>query len=116
MTLKLHGISNCDTVRKARRWLREKAIEHEFVDLRKDGVETQQLVNWCERHGWETLVNRRGTTWRQLPATERENLDEQRALKLMREHPTLIRRPILDYGDGVLVGFSEPEWEKTLGR
>ncbi len=114
MTLKLHGISNCDTVRKARRWLKEKETEHEFVDFRKDGVTREQLVDWCGQLGWESVLNRRGMTWRKLPPEEREPMDEPRALQLMEQHPTLIRRPVLVHDSGVLIGFDESEWERTL--
>ncbi|TLS75030.1 ArsC family reductase [Mariprofundus erugo] len=91
----LYGIANCDTVRKARRWLDEHGVAYRFHDYRKDGLSRDMLVLWVDRLGWETLLNRRGTTWRQLPEADRQGLDGERAIELMLLHPALIRRPLL---------------------
>ncbi|WP_018873743.1 arsenate reductase [Thioalkalivibrio sp. ALJ16] len=94
----LYGIANCDTVRKARRALDAAGVSVRFVDLRKDGLEPARLQRWVEVAGWEALVNRRGTTWRQLPEDERSDMNADRALALMQAHPTLIKRPVIEHG------------------
>ena len=101
----LFGIPNCDSVRKARRWLDEEKIPYQFHDFRKDGLDATLLATWIEQAGWETLINRRGTTWRQLPAGAREGINAQRAQALMLEQPTLIKRPVLVAGSHLEVGF-----------
>jgi arsenate reductase (glutaredoxin) len=102
----LYGIRNCDTVGKARRWLDERGVAYRFHDFRTDGLEADRLDGWIRAVGWETLLNRRGTTWRQLPEADREGIDAERAAALMLEHPTLIRRPVVEHGNQVLVGFN----------
>ena len=109
----LYGIKNCDTVKKARKWLETAGIEYRFHDFRSDGLEREKVAAWNQAVGWETLLNRRGTTWRQLPEEVKETIDEARALDLMIEHPTLIKRPVLEHGKDVLVGFKEADY-KTL--
>lgn len=103
--IKLFGIPNCDSVRKARRWLDEHGIAYVFHDFRKDGLDAAQLAAWIEQVGWETLLNRKGTTWRQLPATQREGVDGKRARALLLRSPTLIKRPVLVAGQHLEVGF-----------
>lgn len=107
----LYGIKNCDTIRKARRWLADHDIDYEFHDFRSDGVDAAQLQSWAAELGWETLLNRRGTTWRKLPEAQREGIDEKRAIALMVEHPAMIKRPVLDLGDQRVVGFKEAQYE-----
>ena len=102
----LYGIANCDTVRKARRSLDAAGVGYRFVDFRKDGLEEDRLRHWVEAVGWETLVNRRGTTWRQLPEDPREGLDAERAIPLMLEHPALIKRPVTEHQGSVRVGWN----------
>jgi Spx/MgsR family transcriptional regulator len=103
----MYGIKNCDTVRKSRRWLAEHGIEYRFHDLRADGISEELLAPWIEEAGWEALLNRRGTTWRKLPEAERKAIDAERALHLMLAQPAIIRRPVLETGDGLEIGFSE---------
>ena len=103
----LFGIGNCDTIRKARRWLDGHAIEYRFHDVRTDGLSRVQLENWVQALGWENLINRRGTTWRKLPASVRDRIDRRTAIKLMLEQPAMIRRPLLDLDDTLHLGFSE---------
>jgi len=111
----LYGIKNCDTVRKARKWLETHNITYHFHDFRADGLTGEQLQRWCKLAGWETLLNRRGTSWRQLPPQTRDNIDEASALELMRQNPTLIKRPVLERDDGaLLIGFSESEFQRTF--
>lgn len=109
--LKLYGIKNCSTMKKASDWLRDQGLEFEFHDYKKQGLEAARLQAWVAELGWETLINRRGTTWRKLPEAEREGINEARAIELMLAHPSLIKRPVLDLGDRRLVGFS-PELYK----
>lgn len=104
-TTKLFGIANCDSVRGARRWLDDRGVAYVFHDFRRDGLDPGQLRAWIERAGWEALLNRKGTTWRQLPAAQREGIDARRAQTLMLEHPTLIKRPVLETGRHLEVGF-----------
>ncbi len=103
----LYGIPNCDTVKKARAWLDAAGVDHLFHDLRKQVVPLDHLERWVDRLGWETVLNRRGTTWRQLDAAERDGVrDAASAMVLMRAHPTLIRRPVVEWPDGRLtIGF-----------
>jgi arsenate reductase (glutaredoxin) len=106
----LYGIKNCDTVRKARRWLADHRVDYRFHDLRGEGLDDDLLDAWIEDLGWENLLNRRGTTWRQLPDEARAPLDAARARELMLEHPALIRRPLLELGAARYLGFSEAHY------
>lgn len=110
----LYGIKNCDTVKKARKWLDAASIDYRFHDFRKDGLQREQLVAWKQAVGWETLLNRRGTTWRQLPEAVKENINENNVLDLFLEHPTLIKRPVLEQGGEIRVGFNEAEYKKLF--
>lgn len=112
--LKLYGIPNCDTVRKARKWLDQHQIDYVFHDFRKDGIDPGTLKSWSTQVGWETLLNRRGTTWRQLTEMERENLDERKAIRLMTEHPAMIKRPVLIHNGKCVVGFQEAGYQALL--
>jgi arsenate reductase len=105
--LVLYGIQNCDMVKKARRWLDARGITYRFHDFRRDGLDEKRLARWTRQLGWETLLNRRGTTWRQLPAAQRERIaDDAGAMAAMLDHAALVKRPVLE-GDGVLeVGFN----------
>ena len=114
--LTLYGIANCDTVRKARRWLDGQGIAYRFHDLRKDGIGETQLRAWSEELGWEALLNRRGTTWRTVPDTVKAGLDTDAAIRLMLEMPAIIRRPVLDLGDRCVVGFTQAHYQSLLGR
>ena len=110
----LYGISNCDTIKKARKWLDANDIEYQFHNYRKDGLEAKQLKQWTKELGWETLLNRRGTTWRKLPESDREAINEKSAIALMLEHPAMIKRPLLDTGKTRVVGFREEEYSELF--
>ena len=103
--IKLFGIPNCDSVRKARRWLDEHGVAYLFHDFRKDGLNEALLAAWVRQAGWEILLNRKGTTWRQLPPERRAGIDAERARALMLEMPTLIKRPVLQTGENLEIGF-----------
>jgi len=111
---KIFGIKNCDTMKKAMTWLNENAVAHEFIDYKKAGVAEARLPDWCQRAGWEKLLNTRGLTWRKLSDEERVAVDEQKALKLMAQYPSLIKRPVLDTGSQLLVGFSPENYAEKL--
>jgi arsenate reductase (glutaredoxin) len=102
----VYGIPNCDTCRKARKWLKEQDIDHVFHDFRKDGLRQEQVDGWVDAVGWETLLNRRGTTWRKLPDADKSGVDAPNAAALMTANPTLIKRPVFEGADTIMVGFS----------
>ncbi|MEX2366574.1 MAG: ArsC family reductase, partial [Pseudohongiellaceae bacterium] len=94
----LYGIANCDTVKKARRWLDQHGLEYRFHDYKKLGIDSDTLHSWCKQFGYEQVLNRRGTTWRKLPDSDKQNLDQDRAIRIMLAHTSAIRRPILESG------------------
>jgi arsenate reductase len=108
----LFGIKNCDTIKKARNWLTENSIEHQFHDYRVDGLEQIQLERWCNELGWEQVLNRRGTTWRKLPDEIKNTIDENSAITLMLEQPSMIKRPLLESGTQRLLGFKAAEYQQ----
>ncbi len=114
MALTVFGIPNCDTVKKARRWLDEHGIEYAFHDYKKQGVDEAKLRHWTQALGWEKVLNRAGTTFRKIPEADRADLDGGNAIALMLAHPSAIKRPVVEYAGGLLVGFREDEWEKAL--
>lgn len=113
----LYGIPNCDTVKKARRWLGERGVVYCFHDFRKDGLGAALLGQWVAELGWEVLLNRRGLVWRRLPEALKAGIgiDETRAIQLMIDNPALIKRPVLDAGDLREVGFSEDRYREIFG-
>jgi Spx/MgsR family transcriptional regulator len=110
----LYGIRNCDTMKKARAWLDAHDITYRFHDYAREGVDPQRLQDWVDELGWEALINRRGTTWRNLPAETREALDRDTAIQIMLEHPAIIRRPLLDTGQVRHLGFSEADYARLF--
>lgn len=107
----VYGISNCDTVKKARRWLDQRGIDYRFQDVRQQPLASKQLAAWVQELGANALVNRRSTTWRQLPAAVREGLDDRSAVDLLSEYPTLMKRPVVDLGHVRVVGFDAARYE-----
>lgn len=114
MTITLYGIRNCDTVKKARAWLDSRKIEYAFHDYKTSGINAERLQGWCREMGWETLLNRAGTTFRKLPDTDKQGLSERKAIALMLEQPSMIKRPVLDLGKQRLVGFKPELYERAL--
>ena len=114
MSIDLYGIPNCDTVKKARAWLDARGIGYAFHDYKKDGANPETLAAWSDIAGWEALLNRRGTTFRALPDTDKANIDRAKALRLMEALPSLIKRPVVEHPGGLLVGFDPSEWERAL--
>ena len=110
----LYGIPNCDTVKKARAWLGANGIDHAFHDYKKEGADLVRMSAWSDEIGWETLLNRRGTTFRALSNADKANIDRAKALHLMQAHPSLIKRPVVEHPGGVLVGFDAAEWQRVL--
>ncbi|MBP6406635.1 MAG: ArsC family reductase [Proteobacteria bacterium] len=111
-TITLYGIPNCDTVKKARAWLTAQGIGHAFHDFKKQGVPTDRLDAWLHSNGWETLVNRKGKTWRKLDATAQASVtDAASARALMLAQPSVIKRPVVDWGRQTTVGFDPDAWQ-----
>lgn len=109
-TVDLYGIANCDTMKKARAWLASHEVEYRFHDYKVEGTTRAKLAAWSSVVGWETLLNRAGTTFRKLAAESKENLDERKAIALMLEQPSMIKRPVLESGETLLVGFSPEKY------
>jgi arsenate reductase (glutaredoxin) len=105
---RVYGIKNCDTMKNALAWLEDNGVAYEFVDYKKDGVVESHLPDWNRRAGWKALLNTRGMMWKRLSDEERTDVDEAKALTLMAEYPTLIKRPVTDTGSTLIVGF-DPE-------
>lgn len=112
--LTIYGIPNCDSCKKARKWLAANNIEHRFHDVRVDGLTRELVDRWLSRVPWKKLVNTRSTTWRKLPAADRSGLDENTAPALLLKNPTLIKRPVLATDTHVLVGFIEDQYDQLL--
>lgn len=110
----VYGIKNCDTVKKARRWMDAKGLKYQFHEFRVDGITKQQVELWVQTLGWEALLNRRSTTWRNISNKDRSEMIESKAITLMVNNPTLIKRPVVEAGGKYLVGFSEPEYKAKL--
>jgi Spx/MgsR family transcriptional regulator len=111
----IYGIKNCDTMKKARAWLDRHGVAYAFHDYKAQGIERARLETWARDVGWETLLNRAGTTFRKLPDKDKDGLNEKRALALMLAQPSMIKRPVLDTGGKLLVGFTPEMYGKALG-
>jgi len=114
MTLTLHGIPNCDTVKKARVWLDGEGHAYTFHDYKKAGIDEARLRGWVDQVGWEKLLNRAGTTFRKLPDADKADLTPDKAVALMLGQPSMIKRPVVETGRGLLVGFKIDEWKAAL--
>jgi Spx/MgsR family transcriptional regulator len=109
----MYGIRNCDTVKKARAWLEQQGVEYRFHDYKAAGIDMAQLNRWCRELGWEALLNRAGLTFRKLPPSQKESLDERQAVALMLAQPSMIKRPVVELRGRLIVGF-KPELYKSL--
>jgi Spx/MgsR family transcriptional regulator len=110
----IYGIKNCDTMKKARAWLDGRGVVYDFHDYKAAGIDRGRLEGWARAVGWETLLNRAGTTFRALPEKDKADLSEKKAIALMIAQPSMIKRPVLDTGKGLLVGFKPDEYDKAL--
>ncbi len=114
MSIVMYGIRNCETVNKARAWLKDHQVEYAFHDYKSAGIDTVRLASWCDELGWEILLNRAGTTFRKLPEADKQGLNLSKAMALMLAQPSMIKRPVLDLGNRRLVGFSPEQYEQKL--
>jgi arsenate reductase (glutaredoxin) len=112
----IFGIRNCDTMKKAFAWLDGHGVRYEFHDYKASGIDAAKLKAWSKQVGWEVLLNTRGTTWRKLPPAQQADVDEAKAIRLMAENPSLIKRPVVENGKAVLVGFAPDRYATELGR
>jgi arsenate reductase (glutaredoxin) len=114
LSITVYGIPNCDTVKKARGWLDAKGVAYTFHDYKKLGADPAKLAGWAKQAGWEKVLNRAGTTFRKLPEADKQGLDAARAVAVMAAQPRAIKRPVVEYPGGLLVGFKPEEWEAAL--
>jgi arsenate reductase (glutaredoxin) len=114
MAATIYGIKNCDTMKKAFAWLDQHGVDYVFHDYKKEGVAKNEVERWCSAAGWETVLNRAGTTFRKLADAEKDNLTEKKAIALMVAQPSMIKRPVLDSGKHLLVGFKPEIYEKEF--
>lgn len=114
MSITMYGIKNCDTIKKARNWLDKHGVNYAFHDYKAAGIDKARLERWCKDAGWETLLNRAGTTFRKLPDADKTDLNERKAIALMLAQPSMIKRPVLDLGGRVLVGFKPEVYAKDV--
>ncbi len=112
----VYGIKNCDTMKRAFAWLKDHDVEHDFHDYKKAGASTELLKAWSDRVGWEKLLNTRGTTWRKLSEDQRRDMNETKALQLMHQQPSLIKRPVIDHSESLLVGFDNAAYERLFNK
>jgi Spx/MgsR family transcriptional regulator len=114
LSITIYGIKNCDTMKKARAWLDSHGVAYDFHDYKTAGIAKDKLKRWSDEVGWEVLLNRAGTTFRKLPEVAKQNLNENKALRLMAEQPSIIKRPVLDVGGKLLVGFTPELYAKEV--
>ncbi len=114
MAVTVFGIPNCDTVKKARAWLAEHGVTYDFHDYKKSGADADKLSAWIDKFGWEKVLNRAGTTFKKLPDGVKADLDAVNAIEIMVKNPSAIKRPIVEYDRGALLGFNAAEWKKAL--
>lgn len=114
MSITLYGIPNCDTVKKARVWLDERGIAYAFHDYKKAGADGTKLAAWCDAAGWELVLNRAGATFKKLADSDKAEITQAKAIALMMEQPSMIKRPVVEYPAGILVGFKPDIYEKAF--
>jgi Spx/MgsR family transcriptional regulator len=111
----IYGIKNCDTMKKARAWLEKHGVDYAFHDYKVAGIDRERLERWSKKVGWETLLNRAGTTFRKLPEKDKSALNADKAIALMLDQPSMIKRPVLDLGGGkLLVGFKPDAYGEAI--
>jgi arsenate reductase len=115
-SITIYGIKNCDTMKKARAWLDSHGVAYSFHDYKSEGISKDKLKRWADELGWETLLNRAGTTFRKLPDADKEGLNERKALALMLAQPSMVKRPVLEVGAKLLVGFKPEIYAKEVTR
>ena len=115
LAITLYGIKNCDTMKKARTWLDGHGVQYEFHDYKAAGIDSTVLARWSAEVGWETLLNRNGTTFRKLPEPQKTGLNERKAISLMLAQPSMIKRPVLELGKRLWVGFQPDVYDKAVG-
>ncbi|MEJ7589403.1 MAG: arsenate reductase [Ferruginibacter sp.] len=112
-TITVYGISNCDIIKKTLDWYKKKNIAVDFHDYKKEGISPEKITGWCREAGWERLLNKKSTTWRGLPLEEQQKItNEQKAITLMMEYPTIIKRPVVEINNKIIVGFNETYFTK----
>jgi len=116
MTVTMYGIRNCDTIKKARAWLDDNAIAYDFHDYKTDGIDAAHLARWIAAAGWETVLNRAGTTFRKLPDADKQGLDADKATALMLAQPSMIKRPVIEHPGGILIGFKPDLYGDALQK
>ena len=115
LPLKVYGLAQCDTVKRARQWLQSQGLDYQFVDFKKTPPHATQIAAWTDAVGWEALLNKRGTTWRKLDATTQAAVhDAASAVAVLTQHPSAIKRPVVEAGGALLVGFDEAAWREAL--
>lgn len=113
-TIIVHGIPNCDTIKKARKWLNANGISYEFHDYKKKGIDKTTLTTWCNELGYEAILNTRGTTWRTVSDEDKSNLSQTKAVTLMIDNTSMIKRPVITTGRELLVGFDEARYKEVF--
>jgi len=115
MMITMYGIPNCDSIKKARRWLNQHDVSYQFHNYKKDGIAAEQLKQWVDQLGWEVLLNKRGTTWRKLNDEQKANIDASKAIILMGEYHSMIKRPVLVINGHIETGYSEQRYQELFG-
>lgn len=112
----MYGIPNCDTIRKARKWLQQHAVNYRFHDYRKQGTDETQLKSWVDELGWEKLINKRGTSWRKLDEPTKAGMNDDSAIRVMLDNPSIIKRPLLQLRDRLILGFDESVYQQEFNN
>ena len=116
MTIHVYGIPNCDTVKKARKWLETQEIDYTFHDYKKAGIDRAHLERWCDAAGWDKVLNRAGMTFRKLPEADKADLTREKAIELMLAQPSMIKRPVLEKDGAITLGFKPESYEALFGK
>lgn len=111
MSTKIYGIKNCDTMKKAFKWLESKGVSYEFQDYKKDAPSEEQAKQWIEILGWENVINKRGTTWRKLDDDLKDSMNKQKAVEVILDNPSIIKRPLLEHNGETILGFKEADYQ-----